>query len=549
MFDSQQYQALDLAAFWKRMFELSAAAMGQAQRANIKLATRSLEIMTGFYARLWGLSTEPPQVEDKRFSDEAWSENLAFDVMRQAYLATSEWLMDMTESLKDLDLALHRRAAFYTQQFADALSPANFAATNPVVLQETIRTGGANLVRGAQNLLADLQSGRISQIPAGSFEIGRDLAVTPGKIVYRNELIELIQYTPSTERVRAVPLLVIPPWINKYYVMDLRPKNSMFKYLVEDGFTLFAISWKNPDSSMRHLDWEDYMTLGPLTALDVIGDITRARRVNMVGYCVGGLLLEVTLAYLAAVGDQRANAATVFATHQDFTDVGDLAVFISDPEVRFLEWLMSASGGYLDGRNMAATFNMLRANDLLWRYVVNNYLLGRQPPALDLLFWNSDGTRVPEAVHSFLLRNFFLANKLGQPDAIKIKDVGINLRRITAPLYAVAANEDHIVPWKGAFKVRQAVSGPVRFVLAESGHIAGIINPPADNKRSYWTNDDATPDPDAWLAGATRYAGSWWGDWSAWLHKHSGRWVRSRPVGSARHPAIMDAPGSYVLEK
>ncbi len=323
--------------------------------------------------------------------------------------------------------------------------------------------------------------------------------MTPGKIVYRNKLIELLQYTPTTPQVRAVPMLMIPPWVNKYYVMDLSPHNSLFRHLVDAGFTVFAISWKNPDSSYRDMAWDDYVTLGPLAALQVIKSITAAARVNTVGYCLGGIIQQVTLAYLAATGDASVNTATYFATHQDYDEVGDIAVFISDPEVRFLEFLMSASGGYLDGRNMAATFSAMRANDLLWHYWINNYLLGKEPPAFDLLYWNSDGTRAPETVHSYLLRNFFLEKKISQPGALVVKGAGIDTRRITAPTYAVAAIEDHIVPWRGMFKIHEMQTGPIKFVLGESGHIAGIINPPGPKKRGYWTNDAQTRDPAAWL--------------------------------------------------
>lgn len=543
-----------LSAIWEQMFKAvvgSTVALGQAQQASITAALRSLELMTHTYARLWGIQTEdvPGAPADKRFSDEAWSENLAFDTMKQAYLITTRWMMDMADGLEEIDPALHHRAAFWTKQFADALSPTNFALTNPVVLQEALRTGGANLVQGAQNLFSDMQQGRISHVPEGAFEVGKDLAVTPGQVIYRNKLIELIQYAPTTAHVRAVPILMIAPWVNKYYVMDLSPNNSMIKYLVDSGLTVFAISWKNPDRSMQNLEWEDYMALGMLDALRAIKAITGVQRVNMAGYCMGGIMLEVTLAYLAAVGDATANTATFFATHQDFSDVGDIAVFISDPEVKFLEWLMTASGGYLDGRNMAATFNMLRANDLLWHYVVNNYLLGKQPPELDLLYWNSDGTRVPQTVHLFLLRNFFLVNNLAKPDYLKMKGVGIDTKRITTPFYAVATLEDHIVPWKGAFRIRQMVSGPVRRILAESGHIAGIINPPAQKKRGYWVNENDPLDLDAWLAGATKYQGSWWVDWLPWLEKQSGELVAPPPVGNAEFPPIMDAPGANVLEK
>jgi polyhydroxyalkanoate synthase len=561
-------------SIWEGMFKLatgSVAAAANAQRASIEASMRSLQLMTQSYARLWGQPAEEVLPADRRFRDDAWRENLAFDLIKQAYLITAQWMVDTADGLQDLDPELHKRAVFYTQQFADAMSPTNFALSNPEVIQEAVRTGGASLVQGMQNLVTDLQQGRISQVPKDAFEIGKDLACTPGKVVYRNELVEVIQYTPATEQVHAAPILVIPPWINRYYVMDMSPHNSMFKYLVESGFTLFTISWKNPvpagrsaDSSLKDLDWEDYMALGPLDALRVVKAITGTERVNLVGYCLGGIMLQVTLAYMAAVGDQaassgqlpKANSATYFATHQDFDDVGDVAVFISDPEIRFLDWLMSLSGGYLDGRNMAATFNMLRANDLLWHYVINNYLLGKEPPEFDLLYWNSDGTRVPQKVHMFLLHNFFLVNNLAKPDHLKMKGVGIDTRRITTPTYTVAARSDHIVPWRGAFKMRDMVSGPMRLVLTESGHIAGIINPPAKKKRGYWVNEeietrdsDREFDPQAWLEGATHHKGSWWVDWIPWLEERSGEMIAPPTMGSDEFPPITDAPGIYVLEK
>ncbi|MBN1811673.1 MAG: alpha/beta fold hydrolase, partial [Anaerolineae bacterium] len=369
-----------------------------------------------------------------------------------------------------------------------------------------------------------------------------------GQVIYRNPLVELIQYAPTTAKVRAVPILVIPPWINKYYVMDLRPENSMFKHLVDAGFTVFAISWKNPDESVLDLEWADYMEMGPLEALRAVKAITGAERVNLIGYCLGGIMQQVAMAYMAARGDETANTATYFATHQDFENVGDIAAFISEPEVRLLEWLMTVSGGYLDGRNMAATFNMLRSNDLLWRYVIHNYMIGQEPPAFDVLYWNSDGTRVPGRVHSFLIRKFFLENKLREANGIELRGVGIDVGRITTPTYCVAATADHIVPWSGTFQMREMISGPVRFILTEGGHIAGIINPPGEKKRAYWTNEDTTSDPKAWLAGATRHEGSWWEDWIPWLKKRSGKLTEPPSMGSAEFLPLMDAPGSYVLD-
>ena len=533
--------------------------VSQAQEATLTAATRHLELMAKTYARLWGADASEVMPADRRFGDRSWSENLTFDVLKQLYLITGQWLADMTDGVEAMDPDLHKRAKFWTQQVVDAASPANFAATNPEVWQEIVRTGGGNLVQGFQNLVSDLQQGRISMVPDGSFQVGKDLAVTPGQVVYRNPLIELIQYEPTTKKVREIPILVIPPWINKYYVMDLRPENSMFQYLVDAGFTLFTISWRNPSGAVLDLEWADYMEMGVLEALRAVGAITGSERVNTVGYCLGGIIEQVTLAYLAAQGDvveaqgiPAVNSATFFATHQDFGDVGDLGVFLSGPQVRLLELLMDASGGYLDGRSMAATFNMLRANDLLWHYVVHNYLLGQTPPAFDLLYWNSDGTRVPAKVHSFLLREMFLENKLQEPEAIKIRGVGIDTRRITIPTYAVAGESDHIVPWRGASKIRQMMGGPARFVLAESGHIAGIINHPDQKKRGYWLNNARKAKdlgPDEWLAGTTKHEGSWWLDWVPWLKKQAGRLVAPPPMGGEPYPPLEAAPGTYVLER
>jgi polyhydroxyalkanoate synthase len=540
---------------WEKMLDMAAgsvSAAGQYQQASLTAMSRALSLMTHSYARLWGISIEDtvtPERGDRRFKDETWAENASFDLLKQAYLITAKWMTDVAEGMKEVDPALHKRTTFWTQQLVDAMSPTNFALTNPAVLQEIVRTGGANLVQGFQNFMADIQQGRVSQVPQGSFAVGKDLACTPGKVVFRSPLIELIQYSPSTEQVHEVPILVIPPWINKYYVMDMRPENSMYKYLVDAGFTVFTISWKNPDESILHLEWEDYMLQGPIEALEIVKTITGADQVNMVGYCLGGIMLEVTLAYLASTGDESVRSATYFAAHQDFTNVGDVDAFLSEPEVQFIEWLMETGGGYLDGRNMAATFNMLRANDLLWHYIVNNYLLGQQPPAFDLLYWNSDGTRIPGRVHSFLLRNFFLVNKLLEPGAIKLNGVGIDTQRITVPSYTIAGTRDHIVPWEGAFMMRELVGGPVRFILAEGGHIAGIINHPAKKKRAYYTSDSDATDPQEWLESATRHEGSWWVDWVPWLEERSGETVDPPPMGNDEFQPIMDAPGTYVLER
>ena len=537
---------------WDKTARLSGGVINsllRVQQANLAAMTRTTSLLSNVAGRLAGHPAEPVMPADGRFDDEIWQDNPTFDFLKQAYLVSAQWMMDMADSVEPAGDRLHQQARFWAGQTTDALSPSNNLWTNPVALRETFQSGGANLVRGTQNWLEDLKKGRLTMVPEDSFDVGRDLAVTPGQVVYRNELIELIQYTATTDQVAALPILVIPPWINKYYVMDLRPENSLYKYLVDSGHTLFGISWKNPDASILDLSWDDYMDLGPLAALDVVQAITGADRVNLVGYCLGGIMLQTILAYLAAAGDDRANSATFFATHQDFTDVGDIVVFLSEPWIQVVEWIMDASGGYLDGRNMAATFNMLRANDLLWPYVVNNYLMGKEPAAFDLLYWNSDGTRVPGKVHSFLLREFFLENKIVEPGGLQLKGVDIDLSQITTPSYTVAASTDHIVPWKGAFLMPKLVTGPVRLVLSRGGHIAGVISPPDKKSAIYWTNEGSGDDPDEWLVGATQHQGSWWEDWIVWMADRSGDPIESPPVGNDQYRPLAAAPGSYVLEQ
>ncbi len=537
---------------WKTMFDTmnkTVAAIGQMQQASTIAALKGMELTANTYASLYGGSSGEVVEADSRFRDEAWNENLAADVMKQAYLITTQWMEGMADSLEGVDPEIHHRTKFWGKQIGDALSPSNFLMTNPVVMQEIARTGGANLVQGFQNLLEDMQRGRVSHTRKDAFQLGIDLATTSGKVVYRNPLIELIQYAPATKKVHNIPVLMIPPWINKYYVMDMRPENSMFQYLVDAGFTVFAISWKNPDESVLHLEWDNYVDLGPLDALRVIKAITGSARVNLAGYCLGGIILQTTLAYLSVIGDDFVNSATYFTTHQDFTNAGDVSVFIDEPQVQFLEWLIDVSGGYLDGKNIAATFNMLRSNDLLWNYVVHNYMLGKTPPDFDLLYWNSDNTRVPGRVHKFLVREFFMGNKLIKKNELTIKGVGVDLGNIMTPTYTVAALGDHIVPWEGAYLMRELVGGPLRFVLTTGGHIAGIINHPDKKRREYWTNDDETTNPVTWKAGAEHHEGSWWVDWIPWLSERSGKKVAPPSMGNDEFSPIMDAPGSYVIEE
>lgn len=524
------------------------SAARQTRTATAQAAGRTTRLSAEALASMRGNPSHEVVPSDPRFVDSVWTENAAAFALQQQYLINSSWFMELADAFETMVPDPRHRVRFWTRQYVDAMSPTNLAATNPEVWREFVRTGGKSVAKGTAMFARDLWRGRITQVPPDSFVVGRDLATTPGRVVYRSPLIELIQYSPTTATVATVPILVVPPWINKYYVMDLSPHNSMFKYLVDSGFTVFTISWKNPDADILELEWDDYMDQGPLAALRVVAEITGCDQVNFLGYCLGGLMTQVTVAYLAAHGDSSTNTATYLTTHQDFTEVGDIAVFLSRTGVRYAEWMMRVAGGYLDGKRMAATFNMLRSNDLIWRYVVNDYLLGKDPPAIDLLYWNSDGTRIPGKVHSFLMREFFLGDKLRRPDELRVKGTGVDLSRIAAPTYVVAADSDHIVPWRGAFQVRELQRGPVRFVLASGGHIAGIINPPADNKRSYLIDGGDTQDPDEWWTNAVSEPGSWWDDWVSWLADHSGDPMAPPPMGTDRHPPIAAAPGTYVLE-
>jgi polyhydroxyalkanoate synthase len=524
---------------------------GQLWASYLQLTANHLELLNQTYRKAAGLEAEdiaPGDPRDRRFQDEAWTEFLAYDFLKQAYLINAEWLLGLADGLQGLDAKRAHQVRFYVGQLVDAMSPSNFVLTNPVVIREIMRTGGRNLVEGFLNMLEDLRDGRIKMVDTDAFEVGRDLAITPGKVVYRNELMELIQYTPTTPEVHQMPLLMVPHWINKFYIMDMRPDNSMVKYLVDSGITLFMISWKNPDASMRDLGFEDYMRLGPLAALDVVKDITGESKVNMGGYCIGGTLLSITLAYLRAIGDDSVNAATFIVSLQDFEEVGDLAVFIDEGQLLLLDQQM-AQQGYLEGTQMSWAFNLLRSNDLIWNYVVNNYMLGKQPPAFDLLYWNADTTRMPHKMHSYYLKNMYLENNLVKPGALEMLGVPIDLGMIDQDVFAVATVADHIVPWQSAFKIKRHVSGDVRFVLGSSGHVAGGINPPGGKRvRPYWINPSPTIDPDEWFAGAENVEDSWWVEWSRWLDERSGERVAPREPGSGEYPPLDDAPGTYVLE-
>ena len=502
--------------------------------------------------RLLGAPAEPvaaPKQGDKRFRHEDWEEHFLFDYIKQGYLIAARWLHETVASVEGLDEATKKKVDFFTRQYIDALAPSNFALTNPEVFRETIASGGQNLVRGLNNLLDDIERGngrlKISMTDTKAFELGVNIATTPGQVVYENELLQLIQYEPTTKKVAKRPLLVIPPWINKYYIMDLREKNSLIKWAVDQGNTVFVISWVNPDEKLAHKDFEDYLQEGPLAALDAIEKATGETEVNAVGYCLGGTLLAAALAYMAAKKDKRIATATFMTALIDFNRSGELEVFIDEGQVASLERKMTERG-YLEGSEMATTFNMLRANDLIWSFVINNYLMGRDPFPFDLLHWNQDATRMPATMHSFYLRNMYMKNLLREPGGITLSGVPIDVSKVTVPTYFASAIEDHIAPWKATYAGALLMGGKSRFVLSGSGHIAGMINPPAANKYGFWLHEKLPPSADAWLAGAKQHEGSWWTDWAKWLGAHRGKEVLARIPGKGRLKVIEAAPGSYA---
>ncbi|MFH5926353.1 PHA/PHB synthase family protein [Roseomonas sp. SXEYE002] len=504
--------------------------------------------------RMMGVPVDPVIAErkgDKRFKDDAWRENEVFDFIKQSYLLSSRYFTNVVHGAEGLDPKTAQKVDFYTRQFVDAMSPTNFWLTNPEVLRKTAETGGENLLKGLSNLLSDLERGkgklRINMTDESKFSIGENIAVTPGKVVYRNPLMELIQYSPTTETVLKRPLLILPPWINKFYILDLRPKNSFVRWAVSQGHTVFVVSWVNPDESLAEMGFDDYMRLGPYAALEAIEKATGERQVNAIGYCLGGTLLACTLAHMAKRHDDRIASATFFTTMLDFEEAGELGVFIDEEQLQALEAKMSQRG-YLEGSEMADTFNMLRANDLIWSFVVQNYLLGQEPFPFDLLFWNGDSTRMPAKMHSFYLRRMYQQNDLVKPGTIELDGEALDLRDIKVPSYLLGTREDHIAPWKSSYRATQIFSGPVRFVLAASGHIAGVVNPPDSGKYSHWVGgEEAAPEqPADWFEGATEFAGSWWPDWQRWVSSQDRTMVPARQPGEGGLPALEDAPGSYV---
>jgi len=526
-----------------------------------KARTTELQIKMGkAYLDLWGSSMRrlvgeqaPPAIEpaprDKRFSDPEWKSNQFFDFVKQIYLLTTQWAQDLVHNAEGLDPHTRKKAEFYVQQITNALAPSNFVLTNPEILRETLASNGDNLVRGMKMLAEDIEAGhgtlRIRQSDPTNLAVGVNMATTPGKVIFQNELMQLIQYQPATENVLRTPLLIVPPWINKFYILDLKPEKSFIKWCVDQGITVFVISWVNPDKSLGAKTFDDYMKDGPLAAMDAIEQATGELKVHTMGYCVGGTLLASTLAWLAEKRRVRVTSATFLAAQVDFSHAGDLLVFVDEDQISALERDMQATG-VLEGSRMAMAFNMLRSNDLIWSYVVSNYLKGQSPSAFDLLHWNSDATRMPAANHSYYLRNCYLENRLSTGSMV-LDNTLLDLTKIKVPIYNLATREDHIAPADSVLYGSQFFGGPVKYVLSGSGHIAGVVNPPASGKYQFWTNDNIKDITLAdWLKGAQEHKGSWWPDWREWLEGIDAEKVPARAVGTDTMPAIEDAPGSYV---
>jgi polyhydroxyalkanoate synthase len=505
--------------------------------------------------RMMGMPQEPviqASPTDRRFKDSEWKDNEVFDFIKQSYLLSARFVQDVVTHVDGLDPATAQKVDFYSRQFVDAMSPSNFLLTNPEVLRRTAETGGENLLRGLSNLLGDLERGRgqlrIRMTDQDAFTVGGNIAATPGKVIYQNRLIQLIQYTPTTATALKRPLLIVPPWINKFYILDLKPKNSFVRWAVDQGHSVFMISWVNPDETLAEVNFDGYMTEGLFAALAAVERATGERSVNAIGYCLGGTLLAATLAVMAARKDDRIKSATFFVTLLDFEQAGEIKVFIDEEQLAALDQKMHKRG-YLEGNDMSVTFNMLRANDLIWGFVVSNYLMGNDPFPFDLLYWNSDSTRMPAAMHSFYLHNMYRQNKLREPGGITLDGTPVDLSKIKVPSYFLATREDHIAPWRAAYAGVNLLGGNRRFVLAASGHVAGVVNPPDGGKYSHYVNNDLAATPDEWASKATEIAGSWWPDWHRWVSALSKARVPARVPGSGRVDILEEAPGSYVKVK
>jgi polyhydroxyalkanoate synthase len=519
--------------------------------AQARLWGRYAEVWNTAWLRAVGQPTEAVASaarNDRRFKDKDWSENSIFDVIKQLYLVSVQWAQEMVDGAEGVDPHTKQKAKFYVENIANAYSPSNFPLTNPEVLRATLSSSGENLLQGLAKFEEDIKASpghfRIKQVDARPFKLGENIATTPGKVIFRNDVFELIQYSPQVSRTFEFPLLVVPPWINKYYILDLNAQKSFVRWCVENGLTVFIISWINAGEDQARKSFSDYMRDGFLKAVDVALAATGAAKVNTVGFCIGGSLVASTLGYMAAKGDHRVGAATFLTTQVDFEKAGDLLVYVDEEQVKWIEERMQDKG-YLPGARMADAFNLLRSNDLIWSYVVNNYLLGREPAAFDLLYWNSDSTRMPAGVHSFYLRECYMNNRLSQGRMV-LDNVRIDLGQVKVPVYNLACKEDHIAPLPSVFRLGQFFGGETRLVVSGSGHIAGVVNPPAAKKYQYWTNDGQAPSLEQWMRTAQEHPGSWWTDWLDWVTSRSGDKTMAPIPGEGPFPALCDAPGEYV---
>jgi len=546
----------DVSESFQRMSEQLAVNPMVVYEEQMNLWKSQIQLWQNVARQMLGETVEPvvePAKDDRRFSDVDWAENALFDFIKQSYLLFARSVFNVVHNIEGLSPHAQQTVDFHSRQFVNAMSPSNFVATNPEVLRRTFETKGRNLIQGMTQLVEDLKSSRdglnVAMTDRTAFKPGENVASTPGEVVYQNDLMQLIQYKPSTEKVFKTPLLIVPPWINKYYILDLRESNSLVKWLVDQGHTVFIVSWVNPGPSLRDKGFENYMLEGPLEAIDAIEQATGEKEVNIISYCIGGTLTASTLAYMAAKNDKRVKSATYMATLQDFTDPGEIGVFINEATLAGIERQLDRDG-YLDGRAMAFSFNLLRENDLFWSFFINNYLKGERPAAFDLLYWNTDSTNMPAAMHKFYLRNMYLENNLIKPGGITLNETPIDLSKIKTPVYFVSTIQDHIAKWTSTYKGAQVHSGPVKFVLSGSGHIAGIVNPPTKEKYGYWTNDKLADTPDAWFAGAEKHAGSWWPNWQEWStsNKYADpkTMVAAREPGAGKLDVIEAAPGTYA---
>ncbi len=522
-------------------------------RAQADLFSRYLDLWQTTARRMGGEQVEPvvvPPKGDKRFNDPEWGAHPVYDVMKQSYLLTSGWLNELIADVDGVDPLEKRRVEFFIKMLTDAISPSNFLLSNPAALKEAMTSGGESLVRGMENFAADLERGggqlAISQTDMEQFIVGENVATAPGKVVYQNDILQLLQFAPTTEQVREIPLLLFTPWINKFYITDLRPDNSLIRWLTGQGFSVFVTSWVNPDETLAAKTFEDYLVEGIYDATTQVMKQCGKDRVNTVGYCIGGTLLSCALAHMAAKGDKRIQSATFFAAQQDFEEAGDLKLFVDDAWLKSIEETMDQSGGFLPGKSMADTFNSLRGNDLIWSFFVNNYLMGKEPKPFDLLFWNSDQTRMPKALHLFYLRNFYKDNALSKGE-LTLAGERLDLKKVQTPIYVQSSRDDHIAPFRSIYRGAKLFGGPVKFTMAGSGHIAGVINHPDAKKYQHWTNDALPATVDEWRAGAVEHPGSWWPHWAAWLNERSGDMVPARdPSNGPLGKPLEDAPGSFV---